>query len=92
MPVLHPGVRERIECDMDLLRAAGWALEKLPALRWLDPNGMLREFASLLTMQLDLRGEARNLETFRRNFPPPTSPIVFAQPLRPYVSRDVLVE
>ena len=52
--VLHPGVREFIDVDMDLLRGVGWLLQQLPKMKWLNPAGMLDEFANLLLMQLDL--------------------------------------
>ena len=53
---------------------------------------MLTEFAQLLLMQLDLTIEAHNLDKFRRNFDPNTSAITFPEPMRPFVSTDVLVE
>ena len=46
--VLHPDVREAIHADMDLLRALGWLLDQVPRIRWLNPSGMLDEFAGAL--------------------------------------------
>lgn len=44
-----------------------------------------------LSLQIDLRYEAQNLEQFQRNFRNVTS-VKFPTPLRPFVTRDVLVE
>jgi len=99
--VVHPGVAERIDVDMRLLFALGALLSASPTLRWLQPLAMLREFAGMLTAQLDLSNEADNLVRFRRNFPPPPTAdgrdtgkalVVFPEPLFPFVSHDVLVE
>lgn len=60
--VLHPGVRDTIQVDMDLLTSVGWMLHSLPRLKWLNPAGMLQEFAGMLLRQLDLGIEAKNLE------------------------------
>ena len=90
--VLHPGVRQLIARDMDLLMGAGRLLDRVPRLTWLNPSGMLFEFASLLLMQLDLNIEANNLESFRRHFPPESSAVSFPEPIRPYVTEDILVE
>ena len=92
--VIHPGVREVIENDMALLRALGGALQSLPRLRWLNPKGMVDEVSKMLLMQLDLRVEAANLATFRRNFATDGAPpeVIFPEPLPGYVSADVLVE
>ena len=85
-------MREFVTVDMELLRGVGWLLDHVPKLHWLNPSGMLTEFAQLLLMQLDLTIEAHNLDKFRRNFDPNTSAITFPEPMRPFVSTDVLVE
>lgn len=92
--VVHPHVGSQIAADMDLLRGVGWLLEQLPKLKWLNPGGMLVEFAGLLLMQLDLSVEADHLDTFNANFPRADYDgiVAFPTPRRPYVSRDVLVE
>ena len=94
--VVHPHVESQIAADMDLLRGLGWVIERLPFLnaKWLNPDGMLVEFAGLLLMQLDMSVEAANLDTFNSNFPRARygGVITFPAPCWPYVSRDVLVE
>jgi len=37
-------------------------------MRWLNPEGVIEEFADLLQLQLDLRTEAQNLDRFNENF------------------------
>ena len=93
--VIHPQVARQVAIDMDVLHAAGYLLERLPRLTWLNPSGMLGEFASLLLMQLDLRVEADHLDTFLANFSLDgryDGVVTFPRPCWPYVSRDVLVE
>ena len=91
--VIHPGVRHFIECDLAMLRAAGSLLQRLPRMRWLNPEGMIDEFASMLLRQLDLTIEARNLARFASNFPPENEfGVVFPAPVDGRCTRDVLVE
>lgn len=89
--VLHPGVRSNVQSDVDLLCTIGALLQSIPRVRWLNPKGMMDEFAQMLIMQLDLRGEARNLQKFRQNFATSCA-IVFPDPVPLYTSSDILVE
>ena len=90
--VLHPGVREAIAADMELLGFVAGVLQRMPKLRWLNPAGMLEEFAGMLIRQLDLRTEARNLDLFIENFADYSPRVIFPAPIRGYVAPDVLVE
>lgn len=91
--VLHPGVRTNVQSDIDLLRGFGKLLQSLPRVRWLNPEGMIDEFAHMLSMQMDLRGEARNLNRFRENFAGDQSwDVVFPEPMPRFTTADVLVE
>ena len=91
--VLHPGVRASVQGDIELLRGLGRILHVLPQMKWLNPQGMLEEFGRMLAMQLDLREEAQNLITFRRNFAAESTwNVVFPEPLLHYSSSDLLVE
>jgi aarF domain-containing kinase len=98
--VLHPHMAAHMAVDIWLLESVAQLL-MLTSLRWLNPEAMLREFASMLTEQLDLRVEASNLERFRAAFPPsaeharhgkPCPLVAFPEPMAPFVSREVLVE
>lgn len=67
--VTHPGVRDDVDVDLDLLRFLVRIVDRLPyGLRWLNLKGMAEEFADMLKVQLDLRTEAKNLERFNANF------------------------
>lgn len=71
--VRHPSVTAAIDDDLDLLRLAVRLLGKLPFdafknLRWLNPEGVVEEFADLLKLQLDFRNEADHLVRFNKNF------------------------
>jgi predicted unusual protein kinase regulating ubiquinone biosynthesis (AarF/ABC1/UbiB family) len=66
--ILHPRIEDNIHADLDILRVLAKYLEKRPSLKWLNIPGIVEEFAKLLLSQMDLRIEAANLQTFRRNF------------------------
>jgi aarF domain-containing kinase len=95
--VLHPNVEEDIDADLDLMRVSVRALDWVPFgifrnLKWLNLEGIVEEFASLLKEQLDLRGEAANLERFNKNFAGDPC-IVFPELIPGYTaSKHVLVE
>ncbi|XP_021119360.1 uncharacterized aarF domain-containing protein kinase 2 isoform X2 [Heterocephalus glaber] len=89
--VLHPGLLSQVQVDLLLLKMGSQALGLLPGVQWLSLLEIVEEFEKLMTQQIDLRYEARNLEHFQRNFQDVTS-VRFPTPLRPFVTRDVLVE
>jgi aarF domain-containing kinase len=95
--VLHPNVEEDIDADLDLMRVSVRALNWVPFgmfsnLKWLNLEGVVEEFASLLKEQLDLRKESANLERFNKNFAGDPS-IVFPELITGYSpSKHVLVE
>lgn len=89
--VLHPGVRRQVEIDLLLMRAGSWLLHCLPGLKWLSLPEIVDEFEKLMTKQIDLRFEAANIEKFRQNFQD-VDFVKFPTPLRPFVTRSVLVE
>ena len=69
--VLHPKVEEDIDSDLELMRLAAYYLNKWKAFKgfkYLNMDGAIDEFASLLMLQLDLRIEAANLVRFNENF------------------------
>ena len=71
--VMHPNVADAIADDLDLLRLLVKFAKVLPFdmfanLRWMNPEGVIEEFADLLQLQLDLRTEGKNLERFHENF------------------------
>ncbi len=69
LKVQRPGLRKKIESDLNILRAlAGWVEESFEEAAAMDLGGVLRGFAKSLGQELDFHCEARNMARFRRNF------------------------
>jgi ubiquinone biosynthesis protein len=67
--VQRPGAPRQIEADLALLyQAARLVKERVRALDFVDVRELVDEFARSIRQELDYRLEARNAETFRRNF------------------------
>lgn len=93
--LLHPGVRETIEADMALMKAAARWLETLPRLHYLSILDTIIQFEEVMLLQLDLRHEARNLDVFNRNFSlenDPTASVRFPKAIHCMVRQNMLVE
>ncbi|XP_062859305.1 uncharacterized aarF domain-containing protein kinase 2 [Trichomycterus rosablanca] len=89
--VLHPGVRRQVQTDLILMKGGSVLISCLPGLKWLSLPEIVEEFEKLMTKQIDLRFEARNMEIFKNNFKD-SEYVKFPTPLRPFVTRTVLVE
>ncbi|XP_012505233.1 PREDICTED: uncharacterized aarF domain-containing protein kinase 2 isoform X1 [Propithecus coquereli] len=89
--VLHPGLLSQVHMDLLLMKIGSRVLGLLPGIKWLSLPEIVEEFEKLMIQQIDLRYEARNLEHFQRNFQN-VKAVKFPTPLRPFVTRDVLVE
>jgi len=67
--VQRPGAPRQIEADLNLLyQAAKLVKERVRALDFIDARGLVDEFARQIRQELDYRLEARNAQTFYRNF------------------------
>lgn len=67
--VQRPGVRSLIESDTDLMLMAARQLERrLPALRALDPVGIVEQFRRAVRRELDYTHEMRNARRFGAAF------------------------
>jgi len=67
--VQRPGAPRQIEADLALLyQAARLAQERVRALDFIDARGLVDEFARSIRQELDYRLEARNAQTFYRDF------------------------
>src|SRR3989442_1779396 len=67
--VQRPGAPRQIEADVALLyQAARIAKERVRALDFIDVQQLVDEFARSIRHELDYRLEARNADTFHRNF------------------------
>jgi ubiquinone biosynthesis protein len=67
--VQRPNAPRQIESDLALLyQAARMIKERVRALDFIDAQDLVDEFARFIRQELDYNLEARNAETFRRNF------------------------
>jgi ubiquinone biosynthesis protein len=67
--VQRPSAPRQIESDLRLMRsAAGFVRERVRQLDFVDTHELVDEFARSIRQELDYHQEARNAETFRRNF------------------------
>jgi ubiquinone biosynthesis protein len=67
--VQRPGAPRQIEADVALLyQAARIAKERVRALDFIDARQLVDEFSRSIRQELDYRLEARNADTFHRNF------------------------
>jgi ubiquinone biosynthesis protein len=67
--VQRPAAPAQIEADLGLLyQAARLLRERVKALEFVDPREIVDEFARSIRLELDYGHEARNAETFHRNF------------------------
>ncbi|TFK02839.1 muscarinic acetylcholine receptor M2 [Platysternon megacephalum] len=89
--VLHPGLVHQVQIDLLLMKMGSKIIGLFPGLKWLSLTEIVEEFEKLMTQQLDLRYEARNLERFQKNFLD-VDFVKFPTPLRPFVTRNILVE
>jgi ubiquinone biosynthesis protein len=87
--VQRPGAPAKIEADLGLLyQAARLAKERIRAFDFVDTRQLVDEFARQIRQELDYRQEARNAQTFHRNFaghPHVRVPKVYWQYTRPRV-------
>ena len=69
MKVQRPDAPRQIEADLALLyQAARIAKDRVSALDFIDARELVDEFGRSIRQELDYRHEARNAQTFHRNF------------------------
>ncbi|WP_411277139.1 ABC1 kinase family protein [Gaiella sp.] len=67
--VQRPEAPRQVESDLQLMRSAAKVVrERVHALDFVDAEALVDEFARAIRQELDYNHEARNAETFRRNF------------------------
>ena len=67
--VQRPDARRQIESDLQLMRSAARVVrERISAFDFIDTEALVDEFARSIRQELDYANEARNAETFHRNF------------------------
>ena len=64
--VQRPGAEKSIEADISVMRQlAEWVRDYLTELRWMDPPGIVEEFARSIRRELDFTIEASNATALR---------------------------
>ncbi|KAG6010930.1 hypothetical protein E4U21_002600 [Claviceps maximensis] len=89
--VLHPHVERTVRRDLRIMAFFASVLNMIPTMEWLSLPDEVGQFGEMMRLQLDLRIEAANLETFRRNFKD-RSTVSFPYPYTDFTTRNVLVE
>ncbi|KAF4504608.1 hypothetical protein G6O67_008041 [Ophiocordyceps sinensis] len=89
--VLHPNVERTVRRDLKIMGFFAAALNAIPTIEWLSLPDEVAQFGEMMKLQLDLRIEAANLETFRQNFKD-RSTAWFPYPYTQFTTRTVLVE
>lgn len=95
--VLHPGAQDKVDLDLEVMWMIVSLVEALwPPSRFLSMSEAVMHFESFVRPQADLRIEADNLDMFNNNFPYRRTGkglrVIFPEVLRPYVTKDLLVE
>ncbi|KAG6034582.1 hypothetical protein E4U41_006488 [Claviceps citrina] len=89
--VLHPKVERTVRRDLRIMGFFASVLNMIPTMEWLSLPDEVGQFGEMMKLQLDLRIEAANLETFRRNFKDRAT-ATFPYPYTDFTTRNVLVE
>ncbi|GAB0133854.1 hypothetical protein EsDP_00002248 [Epichloe bromicola] len=89
--VLHPKVERTVRRDLRIMGFFASVLNAIPTIEWLSLPDEVSQFGEMMKLQLDLRIEAANLETFRRNFKD-RSTASFPYPYTDFTTRNVLIE
>lgn len=67
--ILHPGVAEKIESDLDILKNLSKLIEKhIPESKPYQPVEIIKEFDKTIKKELNLVFEGHNIDTFRNYF------------------------
>ncbi|KAM0265675.1 hypothetical protein ACHAQJ_000109 [Trichoderma viride] len=89
--VLHPKVERIVRRDLKIMSFFATILNVIPSIEWLSLPDEVDQFGQMMKLQLDLRIEAANLETFRKNFKDRTTasfPFSYSE----FTTRNVLIE
>jgi aarF domain-containing kinase len=89
--VLHPKVERIVRRDLKIMGFFATMLNVIPTIEWLSLPDEVAQFGQMMKLQLDLRIEAANLETFRKNFKDRTT-ASFPFPYAEFTTRNVLIE
>ena len=91
LKLVHRGVAEVVEADLDIMEFVAWTLSHFPQLTPLDVPGAAEEFGKFMRSQINMLTEAENINRFTvlfRDRPDIKFPKVFIQ----HCTKDILVE
>lgn len=89
--VLHPKARQIVQRDLIIMRYCAKILTLIPTMHWLSLPDEVRVFGEMMKEQLDLRGEAHNLERFNHHFEG-SNDVKIPRPLLAFTTKDMLLE
>jgi len=89
--IVHRGVRDIVEADLDIMRLFGWVASHVPQLTPLDIPGAVDEFGKFIRSQTNLLTEADNINQFRVLFRDKAE-IKFPTVYLEHCTEDVLIE
>lgn len=87
--VVHPNVEKTVGRDLKIMKFFANVIDCIPTMEWLSLPQEVDQFTLFMNLQMDLRIESKNLDTFREKFPN-TNEIKFPTSL--YSSKKVLIE
>jgi aarF domain-containing kinase len=89
--VLHPKARQIVQRDLAIMKFCAKFLTLIPTIHWLSLPDEVRVFGEMMREQLDLRGEAKNLERFNEHFFDAYD-VKIPRPLATFTTKDMLLE
>ncbi len=89
--VQRPGIKEQIETDIEILSFIARQMEKyVSEARFLNPKGVVEEFARTVHREMDFTGEASNCERLSKNFEG-SQDVYFPKVYSDYLTEKVIV-
>jgi aarF domain-containing kinase len=89
--MIHPHVEELVRTDMELLTMFATWVDKMPSMEVFAFGDTVKDFATCMNQQLDLRLEASHLVKFTKKFANEKWAL-FPKPVEGFVTRNVMVE
>lgn len=89
--VLHPKARQIVQRDLIIMDYFARFLTLIPTIHWLSLPDEVRVFGEMMKEQLDLRGEAHNLQRFNKYFKD-SRKVKIPKALEAFTTKDMLLE
>ncbi|KAF9330426.1 hypothetical protein BG006_006602, partial [Podila minutissima] len=89
--VLHPKVARTVARDLAIMKFFVSLIHRIPTMSWIALPDQVAMFGSMMEEQLDLRIEAKNLATFKRNFRDRYT-VTFPSTLSEFATKEMLIE